>query len=182
MLLGLDVSSKATGVAFLQGAHVCAHICLKIPHDVSLQRAIAQHTALDGMLKGHVPDFAVVEAYAFHGRGNATHMLVEAGTMIRYTLVRRRVPWFEVGPSQLKKFATGNGLAKKPDMVEAAARLTGYEGKDHNVADAALLGLLGHVVSYLHAEEAPLVELDDRQLQVATSLIPAYVAGVVDFS
>lgn len=38
-------------------------------------------------------------------------------------------------PSQLKKFFTGNGKAKKPDMV-AAARRRGWKVTDDNQADA----------------------------------------------
>jgi len=39
-------------------------------------------------------------------------------------------------PSTIKKFATGNGHAKKPQMVEACRRLLRIEPEDDNVADA----------------------------------------------
>lgn len=36
----------------------------------------------------------------------------------------------------IKKFATGMGNAKKPEMIAAAKKLYGYDGGDDNVADA----------------------------------------------
>jgi len=44
-----------------------------------------------------------------------------------------------VNPMTLKKWATGNGRAKKPDMIRAAATHYGVETEDDNVADAVLL-------------------------------------------
>jgi crossover junction endodeoxyribonuclease RuvC len=179
MLLGLDISSKATGVAFAVGAHVCATTCLRIPEDDSLVRAVNQYHALNGMLKGDPPDFAVIEAYAFRARGRAKHMLYEAGTMIRYALYRRHIPWFVVNPSQLKKFATGYGNAPKPAMITAARDLMGLKTEDDNVADAALLALVGHCVAYVEADEVPLTPLDDVQLDIVTALIPEYTKKVL---
>ena len=179
MLLGLDISSKATGVAFTSGAHVSTSICLRIPSDDSIARAVNQYRALDGMLKGALPDFAIIEAYAFRARGRAKHMLYEAGTMCRYALYRRHIPYFVVNPSQLKKFATGFGNAPKPDMIVAAKELMGLETEDDNVADAALLGLIGHCVAYVQAAEAPVIKLNNVQLDIVSALIPSFEEKVL---
>lgn len=52
-----------------------------------------------------------------------------------------KVPWSEESPGSVKKFATGKGNAKKPEMLAAAQRMSGglLEGMDHNAADAYLL-------------------------------------------
>lgn len=179
MLLGLDISSKATGVAFTSGAHVSTTTCLRIPMDDSLVRAAKQYHALDSLLKGALPDFAIIEAYAFRARGRSKHMLYEAGTMCRFALYQRHVPWIVVNPSQLKKFATGYGNAPKPDMILAAKNLMGLETDDDNVADAALLGLVGHCVSYVECAEAPAIRLDNTQLDIVSALIPEYQEKVL---
>lgn len=44
--------------------------------------------------------------------------------------------YYCVNPSQLKKYWTGSGKAKKPDMI-AAARRRGWDVRDDNAADAA---------------------------------------------
>lgn len=48
---------------------------------------------------------------------------------------RKDIPVRSANPSQLKKFFTGSGKAKKPDMV-AAARRRGWLVRDDNQADA----------------------------------------------
>jgi Holliday junction resolvasome RuvABC endonuclease subunit len=154
-------------------------ICLRIPSDDSLARAANQYHSLDGMLKGALPDFAIIEAYAFRARGRAKHMLYEAGTMLRFSLYSRHIPWFVVNPSQLKKFATGFGNAKKPDMIVAAKTLMNLDTDDDNVADAALLGLVGHCVSFQAAGETPMIEMNNVQLDIASALIPEYEEKVL---
>lgn len=47
------------------------------------------------------------------------------------------------GPT-LKKWATGSGKAKKPDMIKAAVYKSARAIKDHNEADAVLLALYAH--------------------------------------
>ncbi len=51
------------------------------------------------------------------------------------------VPWSEVSPGSVKKFATGSGNANKKAMLKAAQQMSGgmLDGMDHNAADAYLL-------------------------------------------
>lgn len=44
-----------------------------------------------------------------------------------------------IKPTTLKKWATGNGRASKDQMMAAARARFGWEGGDHNEADAVLL-------------------------------------------
>lgn len=52
----------------------------------------------------------------------------------------------ECPPTKLKQFATGNGRAKKPEMVSACNKILNLNIKDHNEADALLLSELGRIV------------------------------------
>lgn len=51
---------------------------------------------------------------------------------------RREIPYSGVAVATLKKFATGNGRAKKPEIV-AAAKARGWNVADDNQADAVWL-------------------------------------------
>ena len=51
--------------------------------------------------------------------------------------------YIELATGAIKKFATGNGNAGKPLMVEFAKKLWNYEGEDDNEADAL------HILHYL---------------------------------
>lgn len=44
--------------------------------------------------------------------------------------------YIEMATGAIKKFATGNGNAKKDLMIKFASKLWGYEGEDDNEADA----------------------------------------------
>lgn len=46
-----------------------------------------------------------------------------------------------VHTTELKKWATGNGRAEKPEMIEAAQKLANRVPSDDNEADAILIGL-----------------------------------------
>lgn len=56
------------------------------------------------------------------------------------------IEYIELSASGVKKFATGNGNAGKPLMIEFAKKLWGYEGKDDNEADAL------HILHYLKSK------------------------------
>lgn len=53
------------------------------------------------------------------------------------------VPTVEVAVGTLKKWATGKGNAKKPEMMEAAFQKTGIEFLSDDIADATLCALWG---------------------------------------
>lgn len=56
------------------------------------------------------------------------------------------IEYVEYSASTIKSFATGNGNAGKPLMLEYAKRLWGYKGEDDNEADAL------HILHYLKSE------------------------------
>jgi Holliday junction resolvasome RuvABC endonuclease subunit len=56
--------------------------------------------------------------------------------IIEKVCVELNIEYIEFSASEIKKFATGNGIAGKPLMIEFAKELWGYEGKDDNEADA----------------------------------------------
>lgn len=58
-----------------------------------------------------------------------------------------------INPSTLKKYATGNGRAKKPQIKKAAIRkFPDVKVIDHNHADALFIGLYGVLELYEEAE------------------------------
>lgn len=71
---------------------------------------------------------------------------VEGGhvhAVTRLELWRRGLPVLLLPPASLKKFATGKGDAGKDLMLVEAVRRLGYEGSDHNEADALWLAVAG---------------------------------------
>lgn len=81
---------------------------------------------------------AAIEGYAF-GNKFTLVPLVEAGTTIRLALNECQVPWLEVAPTSLKKFATGSGNTKKEMILMQVFKRWGFEGHTHDQADAFVL-------------------------------------------
>lgn len=96
----------------------------------------------------------MIEGYAFGSNSSYHDAIVEIGGIVRYHLrLMGHVP-IEVSPSTLKKFATGNGRAEKPDMVSSAQKFCPHIDDD-NMADAFHLVRLGHALQANHANDLP---------------------------
>src|SRR5690606_3576769 len=83
-------------------------------------------------------DLAVIEGYAY-GRHNKAHQIGELGGIIRLTLHEENVPFIEVPPAVLKKYATGKGTAPKPDLRMELYKRSGLDVADDNAVDALWL-------------------------------------------
>jgi crossover junction endodeoxyribonuclease RuvC len=93
-------------------------------------------------------ELVVIEGYAYNVGAGAVAQ-AELGGILRWHLWCQGVAVVELGPGTLKKFATGDGSAKKTAMVIAARERLGHETVSDDEADAiwlrvAGLALLGH--------------------------------------
>lgn len=134
--LAIDPSTKA-GYAWTNGQNL----------DYGLWRFTGEHP-------GQAPDalYGRILEYA------ETHRIERIATEGGYPISRRgadRLEWLRgavhmagaalgvpvivVAPSSLKLFATGNGRAKKPDMIHAVERHLGIVTTDDNIADALMI-------------------------------------------
>jgi crossover junction endodeoxyribonuclease RuvC len=87
-----------------------------------------------------------VESYAFNAVGRV-FQLGELGGVLRVAIYEAGIPFVEVAPVQLKKYATGNTNAEKRDIVCAAAEIIGAPVDDDNQADAIFLALIASSMS-----------------------------------
>lgn len=134
-ILALDLSLTETGWAATPQAGV-----LKPPRsDGSGTRRLAwfRHQIVQAC-NFYRPDVAVLEGYAF-ARPNQAHQLGELGGVVRLALHDLGIPYVDIAPASLKKYAVGKGNAKKEEVLAAAIRRLDYEGANHNVADALWL-------------------------------------------
>lgn len=140
-VLGLDVSANATGLALPSGR--CETFRPRTTDVGERLRRISAHIA--AVLAESRPEVAVIEGYAHHARGAlSTIRLAEVGGAVRLALRSACVPWVEVPPMKLKRFAAGTGAATK-DLVVGAAREAGAVVEDDNQADAWWLRAMGRL-------------------------------------
>lgn len=138
-IVGLDLSLSATGIATVTGVEVLSPPNLSGCERLGWLREEVIDRAIVGF--GNV-DLVVIEGYAY-GRANQAHQLGELGGVIRLALYDAGIPFVDVPPAVLKKYATGRGNAGKAEVLASAIRRLGYEGHDDNEADALWLREMG---------------------------------------
>lgn len=152
-IVSLDLSLTRTGYAFSNGGFPRAGVLVPPKTAASgMARLSWIRARVSALVLRGVPladpagyqedaDLVLIEGYSFgQARGSShSHALGELGGVVRLLLHERGIPYIDVAPAVLKKFATGRGNAKKEEVLGAAIRRLEYEGSDHNEADALFL-------------------------------------------
>lgn len=120
-VMGLDLALGATGVARVDGTFTT----LKPPGGKKGVAGYGRHhwlrEAILDLLAEDRPDVVVVEDYAPRSIGiKSTIAAGELQGIVRTSLHVQGHPWVAIKPNVLKKYATGNGNAKKEQMADAA--------------------------------------------------------------
>lgn len=137
-IVALDLS--LTGSGWANGRK---HGVIK-PKRMGVERLAFIRATVENIVGENRAAGVVLEGYAF-GAHNKAHQIGELGGVIRLLLHDLGVPFVEVPPKSLKKFATGTGNAPKDAMIAHAIRTFGFDGSDNNEADA---WLLWHMAQY----------------------------------
>jgi Holliday junction resolvasome RuvABC endonuclease subunit len=141
-VVGLDLSLTATGIARARATTTPSVPMLDVVTTnlkgmARLGRIEHEVAWVVGDIDCHV-DLVVVEGYAF-GRPNQAAHLGELGGAVRLALWARDIPYVDVPPSNVKKYATGRGNAPKPDIRMEVYKRFGHDIADDNQCDAFVL-------------------------------------------
>lgn len=144
-VLGIDPSLTATGIAHTDGRTARVRFGTRparfTPDEWVAYRVRIIEAAV--AMASQTAELAVVEGYAF-GAKQKREPLGYLGYSVRAELSRLGVPYLDVAPTALKKFATGSGTASKDEMKSAAIRLLKLDhNASHDEADALWLRELG---------------------------------------
>lgn len=94
---------------------------------------------VDSFLDQNRPEILLIERPFF--KGTCTWLLAGLAWEAQRSAEERGIPRFDYSPMTIKKFMTGNGVAKKPEMVKAV-RARGWNVTNDHEADAISLLLL----------------------------------------
>lgn len=139
-VIGIDPSLSRTGVSTRREG--CRSVTCKDDNGIDRVIWIAEE-AIDPIPAGLAPHLVVIEAPVVHGAGRGS-MLQNwyLHGYLRIKAVQRGWDTIDCAATSLKKFATGSGKAKKPEMLEAA-RLIDPAVANDDEADALFLRLWG---------------------------------------
>ena len=138
-LLALDLATKcgwALGAGKAKPRHGTAEFVNK-KWDGAGVRFIKYEAWLRSMLTDHEVDLVVFEGVRAHlaSAVDAAHLYGGWLTLTQKICEEMAVPYTAFGVTEIKKFWTGKGNAKKEDMI-AEARKRGLDPEDDNAADA----------------------------------------------
>jgi crossover junction endodeoxyribonuclease RuvC len=128
--MGIDPSLTCTGVAVRDEVFTITTQAKGIARLIRIRETINDVTL--GV------DLVAIEGYAY-GAANNVAALGELGGVIRTALYQNDIPYVDIAPATLKKYALGIGRGSKTDIVVAARDRLGYAGTNDNEADALWL-------------------------------------------
>lgn len=153
-IMGIDPSTF-TGLACIsRTGELVGSKLINYPKEKGLTRVQSIARAVRNVAEEWKPDLVVIEHYAFSNK-NTLVTLVEVGTGIRLALLELGIPWLEVPPTVLKKFTTGRGNAKKPEMAVFVKDQWGFVSKSDDVIDAYALAALGQSLAAEQFQNLP---------------------------
>lgn len=141
VVMGIDPNSHM-GVTVLKGGVPQATKLIEFPDRKGFHRVHSLAIGLGGVIEEFSPEFVFVEGYAYGNRFTLV-TCVEMGTAVRMELYRRKLLWFDVAPTALKKWTTGTGNAKKKDMAIAVNDRWKFTSESEDVVDSYALAKFG---------------------------------------
>lgn len=152
-VVGLDPSLTATGVASTSGQTRL----LRPGKRRGPERLVWIRENILSLVSG--AELVVVEGYSYGSQHSHAHALGELGGVVRVALFEAGIPYLDIPPSTLKKYATGKGNAKKELVLVEAVKRLDYPGANDNEADALWLRAIGREVLGDPIVELPKVHL-----------------------
>ena len=135
---GLDLAMTATGLAHSLQGEACWHLIKpKLAKDRRLGEIKAQ---VREFVAGS--EFVLVELLPPNMKGAGITGMVHG--VVRDMLQEEGIPYGDVGPSSLKKYATGKGGASKTEMALAAMKRAGVELAEDNMCDSWWLWVMAN--------------------------------------
>jgi len=179
LIIGIDPSLTATGIVVLRDGKVeLAETTKNRPELWTIDRVKLIYQRIIDIVENltdgeqwQAPDLIVIEGFSYGSTGRKLFDIAYLGWRIREELERLReqdnIPWIEVPPTQLKRFATGKGNANKEIILQQVYKRWGVELSDNNQADAFVLAKIGE--AYLQDSYKP-DDLNLFQFEVIQSL------------
>ena len=143
--MGIDPSTK-TGVVVLDadGAVLDAKV-VHFAEAKGFRRLQLIAKSMQSLVSEWKPTHVVVEGFAY-GNKFTMVLMVQTGTIVRQALYSAGISWYDVPPTAVKKFTTGKGSAKKPDMAKFVEQRWGFTSQDDNIVDAyAMARIARHI-------------------------------------
>lgn len=137
-VVGLDLSITATGLCHTVDQAACWHLIK--PKSIKDRRLASIKIEVREYVAG--AEFVLVEMLPPNMKGAGITGMVQG--VVRDMLLEEGISYGDIGPSSLKKYATGKGVASKTEMSLAAMKRAGVELAEDNLCDAWWLWVMAN--------------------------------------
>ena len=163
--LGIDLSTKATGLVLLEEVPGAQPKVLIEAEVISPKKGWAQKSEIARcvmeVVLSRMPDKIVLEGYSLNlQHASSVVPLVELGGLLRFMLFIDGFKWFDPRASEVKKFVTGKGNSPKDQVMMHVLKRWGHTSKSNNTADAFVCAAMG----LAHANRLAGVTVDMRAI------------------
>ncbi len=140
LVLGFDLGATGAAVLLDSGEPEAVDTWLWAYKGDRVQRAVAFRGTLETIICEATPDAVIFERPFTRGLAATRSLWGMAGVL--ESVMGSVAPIVDALPSEIKKYATGKGGAKKDEMLDAAEQL-GYSALTEHAADAFLAAHYG---------------------------------------
>jgi len=164
--VGLDLSLSSTGFCLKEGSRMTLETIKTVPKNFPNDLERLKHICAEIMRR--IPqNVTMVCVEDFFTPGNKAQLgsaikLAMLGTVVRMALYDRKIPFYTVAPSQLKKFCTGKGNGPKSIIIREVYKRWGMDCKDDNQADALVLCSIARAIG-VPGEDIPKFQTEVAQ-------------------
>ena len=150
-VLGIDASLTGTGITVFD--LYCNKSDMTLVHNEAIQVKSTGETRLKAIrdriaeiISSWQIGYVAIEGYAF-ARANQAHQIGELGGVLRLFLHEQNIPFVEIAPSAVKKFATGKGNAQKHEVAAHVQKRWNVMFKTNDETDAYVIARIGTVLA-----------------------------------
>lgn len=133
--MGVDPSTKTGVVVLGSNGELLDRKLVQFKEETGYRRLQLIAKSMESLVKEWKPTHVVVEGFAY-GNKFTFALMVQTGTIVRQALYSAGISWYDVPPTQIKKFATGNGKATKADMAKAVQQKWNFTSDSDDIVDA----------------------------------------------
>ena len=150
-VLGIDASLTGTGIAVFDlygnksGIDLVHNEAIQVK-STGEERLKAIRDRIADIISSWQIGYVAIEGYAF-SRANQAHQIGELGGVLRLFLHEHNIPFVEIAPSAVKKFATGKGNAQKHEVAAHVQKRWDVMFKTNDETDAYVIGRMGTVLA-----------------------------------
>jgi len=121
MILSLDISLRCTGYCVFDDlGTLIAFGTIKTDNKSSTYKRVSVIvTKVTSLVHKYLITRCIIEAPAFGARGSMSYYIFGLHFYLAIVLESLQLKPTQIAPTSLKKYATGNGKAKKPEMVDS---------------------------------------------------------------